>query len=80
MNDKVEAWSDDCGQRCAHRVVQTGHLARFIEEFGLLITGRGSHIIPLWWLENSDNRHRVQVPENQSNIILSGQFDKLING
>jgi len=62
-------------------VVQTEHLSHFIEEFGLLISRRGGHTIPpRWWLEIADNRHRAKLPENPTNIVLSGQNGKLING
>jgi hypothetical protein len=55
-------------------VVQTEHLVHVIEEFGLLISRRGRHIIPpWWWLEIGDNRHRATLPEHQSNIALSRQ-------
>jgi len=62
-------------------VVQTEHLSHFIEEFGFLISRRGRHITPpWWWLEIADNRHRAKLPEKPTNIVLSGQNGKLING
>jgi hypothetical protein len=58
-------------------VVQTEHLSHFIEEFGLWISRRVRHMIPPWWCpEIADNRHRAKLPENQSNIALSGQNGK----
>ena len=58
-------------------VMQTEHLSHFIEEFGLLIARRGRHTIPLWWwLEIADNRHRAKLPENPTNIALSGNNGK----
>ena len=54
---------------------------RILGELGLLISNRVRHTIPPWWCpEIADNRHRAKLPENQSNIALSGQNGKLING
>jgi hypothetical protein len=40
-------------------VMQTEHLSHFIEEFGVLITGRSRHTMPPWWCpENGDNRQK----------------------
>ena len=62
-------------------VVETEHLSNFIEEFGWLTSCRVRHIrSPSWRPEIADNRHRAKLPENPSNIALSGQNGLLING
>jgi hypothetical protein len=61
--------------------VQTEHLSHFIEESGLVICRQVTHILPPQWCpEIADNRCRAKLPENSSNIALSGQKGKLING
>ena len=61
--------------------MQTEHLSHVIEECGLLISRRGKYILPpWWWLESADNRHRAKLPENPSNIVLSGQNGQIIHG
>jgi hypothetical protein len=62
-------------------VVQTEHLSHFIEEFWWLTACRDRHAIPPWWCsEIVDNMYRAKLPENRSNMALSGQNVKLING
>jgi hypothetical protein len=57
------------------------HLSEVIEEFGWWISRRTRHMMPPWWCsEIADNRHRVELPENPINILLSGQNARLING
>jgi len=52
-----------------------------LEKSGVWISRRVRPIIPPWWCpEIADNRHRAKLPENPSNIVLSGQNAKLING
>jgi hypothetical protein len=55
-------------------MVQTEHLSHFIEEVGAWLSGRGRHIILSWRCSKiADNRHRAKLPENLTNIALSGQ-------
>jgi len=62
-------------------VLKTEHLTDFIEEFRWLtsccITPISS---PLWHPESIDYRHRAKLPENPTNIALSGQKGMLIDG
>jgi hypothetical protein len=62
-------------------VVETEYRADFLEEFWWL-TSRGVRPIstPSQCPEHVDNGHRAKLPENSSNITLSGQNDKIING
>jgi hypothetical protein len=62
-------------------MVETEHLADFIEEFGWL-TGHCVRYIrsPLWHPEIADHGQGAKLPENLANIALSGQNDKLISG
>ena len=62
-------------------VLKTEHLADVIEELRWL-TSCGIKPIssPSWRPESIDNRHRAKLPENPSNIILSGQNCLSING
>jgi hypothetical protein len=54
-------------------MLQTEHLSHFIEEFWWLTSCHGGHRrFPSWRSETADNRHRAKLPENQSNITLSG--------
>jgi hypothetical protein len=62
-------------------VVETEHLADVIEEFWLLTSRRVRHRRPPSWCpEIVDNGHWAKLPENPTNIALSGQNGKLING
>ena len=62
-------------------VVQTEHLLHVIEEVGLLTCRRVRPIkSPSWHPAIADNRHRAKLPENPTNIVLSGQKGQLING
>ena len=62
-------------------VVETEHLAHFIKEFRWLTSCCVRHTsVPSWRPGIVDNRYRAKLPENPSNITLSGQNDKLING
>ena len=55
-------------------VVETEHLADFIEEFGLLTSRRvRQRRSPYWRPEIADNGHWAKLPENHTNIVLSGQ-------
>ena len=61
--------------------VETEHRADFIAEFGLLTSRRVRHRrFPPWRPEIADNWHRAKLPENPTNIILSGQKGTLSNG
>ncbi len=54
-------------------VVETEHASNFIEECGVLTSCRVRPIrSPLWRPEITDNRHRANLPENPTNIALSG--------
>jgi hypothetical protein len=54
-------------------VVVTEYLSDFIQEFGLWILRRGGPIILSRCCPKiADNTHRAKLPENHSNIILSG--------
>jgi len=54
--------------------VETEHFADFIEEFGLLTSRRVRHRRSLYWRpEIADNGHWAKLPENPTNIALSGQ-------
>jgi hypothetical protein len=62
-------------------VVQTEHLSHVIEEVGLLTCRRVRPIrSPSWCPKITDNGHRAKLPENPTNIVLSGQNGQLING
>jgi hypothetical protein len=62
-------------------VVETEHLSDFIEEFWLLTCRRVRHTrSPLWRPEIADNAPGAKLPENLTNITLSGQNGQLING
>jgi hypothetical protein len=62
-------------------VVETEHRADCIAEFGWLTSRRVRHIrFPQWRPEIADNRHRAKMPENHTNIVLSGQNGQLSNG
>ena len=63
------------------RVLEVEHLTDFITQFWLLTSRRGRRMrSPLWRLEIADNRHRAELPENSTDIILSGQNGMIING
>jgi hypothetical protein len=62
-------------------MVETEHLADVIKAFGWLTCCRIRHIrSPSWHPAILDNGHRAKLPENPSNITLSGQNDQIING
>jgi hypothetical protein len=56
-------------------VVLTEHRPDVIEKFGWWISRRGRPIIFSWSCPQiADNAHPAKLPENHSNIILSGQM------
>jgi hypothetical protein len=62
-------------------VVETEYRTDFLEEFWWLTSHGVRHIsTPSPCPEHGDNGHRAKLPENSSNITLSGQNDKIING
>jgi len=62
-------------------VVETEHLADGIEELGGLTSRRVRHTrSPSWRPAIVDNGYGAKLPENPTNIALSGQNGKLING
>ena len=62
-------------------VVETEHLSHVIEASGLLTSCDVRHIrSPSWNPVIADNRHRAKLPKNPTNIALSGQNGRLING
>ena len=62
-------------------VVQAAFVPPCLEELGLLTSGRVRHTrLPSWQREMADNSHRAKLPENLSNIRLSGQNGQIING
>jgi len=55
-------------------VVETEHLADFIEEFWWLTSRRARHRrSPSWRPQSADKGYEAKLPENLTNIVLSGQ-------
>jgi len=62
-------------------VVEPEYRTDFLEGFWRLTSRGVRHIrTPSQCPEHVDNGHRAKLPENPSNITLSGQNDKIING
>jgi len=62
-------------------VVEPEHRVDFLEEFWWLTSYRIRHIRSLSCRPAIlDNRRQANLPENSTNIALSGQNDKLISG
>jgi hypothetical protein len=65
-----------CSSGRLRRVRQRGGRGarRILGELGLLISKSVKHTIPPWWCPKiADNKDRAKLPENLTNIALSGQ-------
>lgn len=63
------------------RVVETEHLADFIQESWLLTSDRVRHIrSPLWHPRITEDGHGAKLPAIPPNSALSGQHGTCVNG